>query len=409
MAIFARSFESLMADSLADLSSNTRITRLGPGGLARSLLEAVNRRLSEAYDSFDLNLAYAFVSTSAGKYLDLIGVLLGVTRGTPIAANATADTQVVKFYVDSGTFGDLNSSSSITVPQGSILSTQANSSGILYQTTEQVTLPAGANTGWVSTEAITTGQDSNVGTGSLTYHDVSSYVRYQENLLKCTNVYPIANGSNFESDANYRYRITNTVLAAEAANETALRLAILSTNGVADVVMIQRYRGIGTFGAILKATIPTVSQDLIDNVTANISDVIAYGDIAYIKKPIETGLTMRITVHYDTTLSEDDLTQIESDLTSKITDYVDNLDIGQAFYSNRMISELFSVSQHITNFGSPGTPIDEMYIYVPSSLDDNRVRSTLIGDYQAATDERVIIEPSVSVPITFIRDFLTRK
>ena len=409
MPIFGRSYESLMADSLADLSQNTRITRLGPGGLARSLLEAVNRRLAEAYDTFDLNMAQAFVSTATGQYLDLIGGLLGVVRGGPNAGSASADTQVEKFYVDSGTFGDINGGAPITIPQGTTISTQDNSGGILYRTSEQSTLPAGANIAWISVEAVVSGQDSNVGTGTLVYHNATAYTDYQQNTLKCANVYPVANGTNFEDDSNYRYRITNIVLAAEAANETALRLAILSTNGVADVILIPRYRGIGTFGAILKSVTPTVSQDLIDNVTANVSSILAYGDVPFIRKPIETGVAMSLIVHYDMALSDDDLTQIESDLTTKITDYVDNLDIGQSFYVNRMVSNLFSVSSHITNFGTPGYPIDQMYIYQPSTLNDNRVRSTLIGDYTTATDERVIIEPSISVPITLTRDFLMRK
>jgi hypothetical protein len=409
MGLFARSFESLMADDLDVLSKNTKITRLGPGGIARSLLEAVNRRLAEAYDSFDLNLARAFVSNSTGQYLDLIGVLLGVTRGSSVVASATADTQVIKFYVDSGTFGDINSGSNITIPQNSILSTLATSGGVLYRTTEQATLLANANTGWISAEAIIPGEDSNVGTGSLTFHVVTSYTDYQQNTLKCINIYPIANGSNFESDANFRYRIVNTVLAGEAANQTALRLAILSTSGVADVVMVSRYRGIGTFGAILKAITPTVSQSLIDDVTANVSDIMAYGDIAYIRAPIESGLTMKITVHYDMVLSEDDLTTIEATIISSITDFVNNLDIGQTFLSNRMIGELFSVSDHITNFGETGKPIDEMYIYNTSTLEDNRVRQTLIGDYTPADDERVIIETTVTNPIVLVRDFTRRK
>jgi len=86
MPLFSRSFQELMTDTISDLAQNTNITRLSPGGVARAILEAVNKRLNEAYDVFDLNLARAFVSTAPGQFLDLIGSLLGVSRESSVAA-----------------------------------------------------------------------------------------------------------------------------------------------------------------------------------------------------------------------------------------------------------------------------------------------------------------------------------
>lgn len=406
--LFARTFDQLMGDALSDLSLNTSITRLSAGGLARSLLEAVNRRLAEAYDTFDLNLARGFVSAADGQYLDLIGVLLGVTRGVSGSAATSKEENIIKFYVDTGNFGTINGGNDIPIDQGTQLSSQVNNGGISYRTTEQVICPAGQNIVWASAEAITPGEDSNIGSNTLIYHNFVGYTDYLNSSLKVTNVYPIANGQNFESDANYKYRIVNRVLEAEAANLTAIRLAILSTAGVADVILIPRYRGIGTFGAILKSTSPTVSQTLIDNTIVNVSAIQAFGDIAYIRKPRETGLTMKITVHYASNLSESELSSIETDLQTSITDFVNNLDIGEAFVVNRMVAQLFSVSPQITNLGVAGIPIDEIYINTESKLQDTKVRQKLLGDYYPSSDERVIIEPSVAMPIQLVRDFTTR-
>lgn len=408
MPLFARSFQELMTDSLEDLAQNTDVTRLSAGGIARALLEAMNLRLAEAYEIFDLNLARAFVSSAPGQYLNLIGALLGVTRESAIAANVTEDTQVIKFYVDSGTFGDINSTNPITVPQGTIVSTLTQGSGITYRTTSEVILPAGSNSVWVGAEAVVPGEDSNVGSSSLIYHNFVNYTDYLNSTLLVTNTHSIANGKNFESDANFRYRIINRVLEAEAANDTAIRLAVLSTPGVADAILTRRYRGIGTFGVIIKSVLPTVSQELIDAVTANIYNVQALGEIAYVRAPKETGVTMKITVHYNRRLTDDEYAEIEESLEREIVEYVNGLDIGESLIINRLVSELFVVSDEITNFGEAGEPIDETYVHIESDLGDNKVRQKLLGDYDPGDDERVIIEPSVSIPLTFERAFTRR-
>jgi uncharacterized phage protein gp47/JayE len=408
LPLFAQSFQDLITDSVEDLVSRTNITRLSAGSIARALLESVNIRLSEAYDSFDINLARAFVSTAPGQYLDLIGILLGITRESSVSANVNATTQVVKFYVDSGTFGNINGGNPIPIPQNTTLSTGSSSTGTLYRTTEQITLPTGQSVTWCSVEAIAPGEDSNVGSNSLIYHSFTGYTQYTNETLKVTNIHQIATGKNLESDANFKFRITNRVLEGQAANQTALRLAALSTEGVADVIMIPRYKGIGTYGIIIKSITPTVSQNLIDAVTANVLSVAAYGDVPFVMGPREIGLSMTISVHYDARLPEEELTQIESDLDSSVTSYVNNLDIGDTFNMDRMVSNLFRVSDRITNFGETGKSIDELFVYLPSALDDNKTRETLLGNYIAAEDERVIMEPDVSQPITLNRVYTRR-
>ncbi len=408
MPLFARTYPDLMADSLADLASTTRVTRLTPGGIARALLESSNARMAEGYKIFDLGLARAYVSSAPGQFLELIGMLLDVQRGGSVAASVDEESQIIKFYVDSGTFGTINGGNPITISQNSIISTQANSGGILYRVTNTAVLPAGGSSGWVAAEAIAPGERSNVGTGSLIFHNFTGYVGYLNDTLKVTNIHPVATGRDIEGDTNYRYRLVNKVTEAEAANQTAIRLATLSTAGVADVVLIPRYRGIGTFGVIIKSVTPTVSSSLLDTVTFNVSRVQAFGDISYVRAPKESGLAMKLTGHYSSRLPEDELSSIESSIRDIITSYVNNLDIGEEFLLNKMVSSLFNVSSNLTNLGIAGQPVDELYIYRESKVGDNRVKSTLLGDYLPSSDERVIIEQSLPQPITLERSYTRR-
>jgi uncharacterized phage protein gp47/JayE len=408
MPLFARNYQELMTDSLEDLAGNTSLTKMSPGGIARALLEATNKRLSETYEVFDVGIARAFVSSAPGQFLELLGVLLGVERDASVAAHTDEDTQVIKVYVESGTFGDINGSQDIAFSQGTILSTETGNGGVLYRTTEEVTLGAAQASAWIGAEAIITGTESNVGTNSLIYHNFTNYTDTLNNTLLVNNVHQIANGKDFESDDNYRFRIVNRVFEVEAANRTAIRLAVLSTPGIADAIMIPRYRGIGTLGVILQSTLPTVSQTLINNVEANVEKVQALGDLAYIRGPLETGVTMNVTVHYSDRLPEDELLDIEDGIRDAIIEHVNDLDIGDPLLINRLASEIFSVSEYVANLGEPGKPFDQVYVHTESKLEDNKVRQLLLGDYTPEDDERVIIEPSYTTPIVLSREYIRR-
>jgi uncharacterized phage protein gp47/JayE len=408
MPIFARTFQELMTDSISDLSTNTTITRFAPGAIARSLLEATNQRLSEAYEIFDVNMAQAFVSAATGQWLDYIGILLGVTRIPPQAARVDSDTRVMKFYVQSGTFGDINGGQDIYLPANVMLSTLPFNSGITYRTTVATILPQDSSYAWVSIEANGTGTVSNLGSDSLTNHEFIGYLDYLNGTLRCTNVHSVANGSNMEDDANYKYRIINQTLSSEAANQTAIRLAALSTPGVADVILIPYYRGIGTFGVIIKSITPTVSQSLLDAVAYNIELIKGFGGVSYVRKPKETGISMTLTIHYASHIREDELATIETSIRNYVADHVNNLDIGEDLLINPLGAGLFSLSDQITNIGEAGTFFDEVNIYRDSRLQDNRIRQTLLGDYSPAPDERVIIEPTLATPITLLRDYVRK-
>jgi uncharacterized phage protein gp47/JayE len=408
MALFAKNLQDLMTESISELSQNTNITRLTAGGIARSLLESVNRRIADSYEIFDVGLARAYVSSAPGQFLDLIGLLFGLTRSSSAAANVDEESEIIKFYVDSGTFGDINTNNNINIPQGTLISTEVNNGGISYRTTEDAVLLSTNSEAFVAAEATIPGIDSNIGTNSLIYHNFTSYTDVDNNTLLITNLHPVANGKNFENDENFRYRIVNRVFEAEAANLTAIRLAALTTPGVADVILFPRYKGIGTLGVIIKSILPTVSQNLINSVQTNILLVQALGDIVYVRGPKETGVELSTTIYYSESISENELTTMEETITRSITNYVNNLEIGETFYVNRMVSEIFSIDKRIVNVGTYQKPLEEIYIYKESRLEDNRVRQSLLGDYFPATDERVIMESTIETPITLNRGYIRR-
>ena len=94
---------------------------------------------------------------------------------------------------------------------------------------------------------------------------------------------------------------------------------------------------------------------------------------------------------------------ILNSVTSNVSDYINSLDIDEELIVNEMIERVMSTSDEIKNIGSATKPFDSLYIYKPTKLDDNKIRSTLIGDYDPEEDERVIVETTYAgnTPILF--------
>ncbi len=403
MPLFERNYNDILGQAILDLTTNSRINRISPGAKARAILEATSRNINQAYKTFDINLARAFLSGASGTYLDLIGELLGTPRLGSATSHASSTAQVVKFFVDTGTFYDINNTSSITIPAGTLISTAPNSTGVSYRVTPGAILSSGASQQFVSVEALSPGENSNVGTGTLKFHNFTNYTDVKNNTLKVVNLSGIFNGANVETDVNYKYRISRSALASEAANQTSVLLAALSVPGVANAVLQNRSTGIGTYKVLIKSITPSVSNALLDNVQASIESVSSVGIRPAADRPNETGMAFTVNLIYQNGVSEEDKTSIESQIRTSMSDYVNGLDIGEEYIVNEMIERVLSVSPSIKDIGIPGKPFDTMAIYKETRLRDNKIRQELLGNYVPQTVERIIMEPTLAEPITLIR------
>ncbi len=404
MPLFERSASDILQSAILDLTSNSRVTKITPGSKARAILESVSKNLNSAYKTFDINLTRAFLSGATGQYLDLIGELLNTHRLGTTIASASATAKVVKFYVASGVFGDINGGSSITIPAGTIVSTQENNTGILYRVVTGVTCSFSASEQFISVEALGPGETSNVGQELLSFHNFTGYSNNNDKTLLVKNVSSIFNGSNIEDDINYKFRISRAVLTAEAANQTAVLLTCLSIPGVSNVVLQNRHTGIGTFKVLIKSITPSVSPGLIEDVQSQLSLISALGIYPVADKPKETGMQFVITIKYNDGVSAEEQDAIEDQVRVNVTDYVNNLDIGESFILDRLVSQVISTSSSIKDIGAAsGVPIDQMFIYKETRLRDSKTRNTLLDNYVPRQDERIIIEPSLSEPITIFR------
>ena len=83
--------------------------------------------------------------------------------------------------------------------------------------------------------------------------------------------------NNGEADNDYKLRISEQVLSMAAANETAIRLAILSVPEVQDLVMKKFTMGTGSFSAFIVTSNAIPDPSILEKVRSNVEAVVGYG------------------------------------------------------------------------------------------------------------------------------------
>lgn len=396
--VFEKSFDKLQGEAMNELISSTPVTRVTPGSKARALLQTVNRKLNKAYQEFDINLLQSFLPYAQGRFLEYIGDMLGVPRLGASRASASAESRTVKFSVATGTFGDINAGSDILVPAGTIISSQSGNTGVTYRLPVSVVLNRLLSEQFVPVESVRDGDSQNVGVGTLRFHNVTN-ISSSPALLLVSNVGPISNGITLENDTNYRFRIANQALSAERANETSIRLALLTIPGVSNIVSTKFARGIGTFDVTIQSVIPNTPASVIEACQEAVSRVQAEGIDVKVQAPRLVGLSFDISVTWRDDATSSDRVLIKSRILEALSSYVNNLAIGDEFIINEAIERVMAVDNKIKNIGTAQEAFDSIFIYRTSQLRDTKIKEELIDDYTAELDERIIIEPSVVTPI----------
>jgi uncharacterized phage protein gp47/JayE len=394
MSLFALSESNLFSEILTDIVDNTNLTRASPGSKTRAISKTLSTQLGNAYKKFDVNIAQAFVDGATGKYLEFIGELLNVSRLGAQTAQVGVVDKTVRFYVDTGTFGNINGGNSILLTTGTKITTGSDNSGIVYTIPYNVVLSASASEAFVPAQANSSGSFNNVGKKQLIFHDFINYTDNTNDTLKVTNDAEVVSGQDVEPEANYRYRIVNKILSSEAANQTSIRLAALSVPGVADVVILPYHKGVGSFELLIKSTTPSVSSGLIAAVQEIVDNTKSLGILANVRGPKETGISLTVTLTLHKRLNNAEKSNLIQSVTNNLIDYINSLDIGESFIQNEAIERVMSTSAEIKNMGTATNPFDSKYIYRSSRLSDNKVRNTLIGDFDPAIDERLTVELS---------------
>lgn len=392
----------ILQRAISELGDQSQITRFSPGSMARTILGILSSETERMEDILSANIVLSLVSGATGEFLDFIGDLVGVPRVLPETALSEAEDQIIRIKVPNAlTAGDLNGGASISIPAGRII--RSSDSKYKYSLIGNHTLLPGDTEIYVTARSITKGIAGNVAAFTLTKLDYTNYLTYPELELEVENISAIENGAEEEEDEFYRFRIQNALLAAEAGNLTAVRLAVLSVPGVADIAALEMFRGIATADIIVDTVLGDVSNTTLSIVQSNIERVKSVGMSVISRAPDLIGLEVTFKLKFKNGLSTQVKTAARNAVRAAIADVVASVELGGELPINDLAFAARNAHEGIADIGSPNKPIEEIILWRTSPIAGRMpMRLPANKDIELKLDQRLTLEGSLDNAVKIV-------
>src|SRR5690606_32481995 len=130
------------------------------------------------------------------------------------------------------------------------------------------------------------------------------------------------------------------------ANETAIRFACLSVEGVHDIIIKKYVRGTGTFDVYVITDDPQTPQHILDEVQRKIDETQAIGIDGKAVAPKPKEIDLRIQYTYYANVNEEDKINIRHEAETRLREYFNNLPLGSDIIINRIINLLMDVDRN---------------------------------------------------------------
>ena len=226
MAFQLKDFKSITASMINWIRGNTtKITDFNIGSTARTLVEAPAIEMDQLYQEFFHGIKEA-IPVATYRSFDF-------TKEPATSANG-----LMTFYASGG------QTTAVAIPAGTVVKNP--SSGILYKTSLDASIPVGQTSVTVLTVATTTGYNTN--SLPLTITQLISPV---DGVIGVTNVAPFNNGTDLETEAEQKVRFIQYITTLARGTIAALKygattVKIYDNNGivteeVASVATIEPY------------------------------------------------------------------------------------------------------------------------------------------------------------------------
>lgn len=330
-----------LSEAQVRLLNNTKLTNFSENSVVGNLLRGFVDIVSTENNFNEADIMSKLISSATGSSLDSIGKLFGISRNQPYYAQGYVTIELnsamgysidnLKDIIKTETGEDVTE---IVIPQGTIISNNDRSKQYTV-TTDYTLTDEGVDCYVLCTEI---SEDFNVTGNELS--NIPYPTPKLNAILNYLNIYnkdAIINGTEEESDENYRYRLANFYTANARANETALRLAALSVPGVSDVILEKYKYGIGNTNIIVISQDPITNNGLLAAVEQNVVSVNASSEDITVSAPKYEGITLRCKILFkedlEDTSSKD---QIIESIKRNIITYINSLTIGESLNFNEI-------------------------------------------------------------------------
>lgn len=383
--LYKKSSAEITQAAIRNLIANTDLRFFGAGSISKSIVESIARELELVYESVDINLSQARLSTASGAFLDIIASQFGERRLGGSSGTILAEDQVVRFYVTEGRLVDFLGQTSTTaglIPQGTTVSNRNNT--IIFVVPEDVAFPANATTVWVPVTPSNPGAGSanNVSAGVLVRHSLNN------SRIYCENTTAIIVGTDPETDDELRLRLSRKMNARVNGSRTAILEAAFSFPGVSDIRIHPYKFGAGSFEILIVPTGSRVTPNILANIKAAVDSVVPYGIKVGVRGPDIVPISLVIQID----LQPGILTQVKTvaidDVTASLRRYLGEIPMGGELIINRIRSIILDSNSAIRDLN-----ILELII---------NCRPQVIANYKLREDEVFDLDRKVEQPLLII-------
>jgi len=377
--IFGKTRIQIEQETIEQLASDSQVTNLNRGSTARSLVDAIGDQLNDVYQAIEANYSQSFLDLAAGQFLNLIGSTFGLTRRDSVAAHVSAQDEAIKFFTqDKSPLASHIPSKAI--PVNTLV--QTSNGDVVFFVSEDAPINDVQSEVFVSATAQDAGTVSRVGRAKLIKHDLGI------STVSVTNTQDIGSGTDIESDAEFRLRISTATLLGQSGNVAALRSAALRTPGVSNVRIKEFPSGVGTVQVFLIPSGTIVPRDSFNSAEQLVSRARSAGIRVEVRQPnyVPVQLTVRLTFNKNT--SDADQLRIKRAVPASIADYLDDIQLGGTLVLNQLRRSILSTSESIQDI--------QIVCYII------RNRPQLLKNFSLFEDELFIPDPSMSTPFRII-------
>ena len=394
----------------------TNISRTADGSVAKSVLDAVFSELEAIENRSEEVRSDLNPLTANGPYLELWSEFLGIERRLALRAFALDSDRIVKMFVDTGTFGDLNNGADLVIDRNSISFT-GNAKMITdigfeeysveYELIENtIILPASESELYISVVASQYGTEHNIGKNQLVGHSFSNYPAYPNTILQVTNTAPILNGVDEEDDDSIRYRISRASYTRTNSTIQKLNNVVNLIPGIRDVVIIEGYSGYGTLDLFIDANTFTIPDSLIEDAMRKVIEINYEGLEVFMNKSPRIGISIELSVKFKNNILEDDKNNILIAIESEILNSLIDLNVGEGINFASLYDNLNGSYIEIQQLGIKNEGFDSIIIYRPGL--GNRRSATVLEnttiEFTPNNIERILPEDSLARPV-LVKEF----
>ena len=384
----------LLRQFRSELESKTNMTNFDRDSKIRAIMDVLVDELVTEREELTQVFYSSQLSNAGGADLNKIGEGMGVPRRSSRHANSHSSERNITFYVESGTFGDINGAAHIVLPVGTIVRGDPNqnelNASVTYTLSSSLILTNTSAVGYATARATIVGSGSNVGKSVLRLHNFTNYVDSSAAGLKVINFFPILNGRSDESDSSYKFRLTQHYNRLLTNNNARMLLTSLEIPGVQNVHTISGYHGIGTAGVMVLGAENQINARMVAGVQEELLRYQIPGSALTAISPTEVFFDFEIEATLGRSLNTAQRSELTNSINRSMLRYFRGLTINSTVDLPAMIRKVHKESAGTLSLVTPNTDGLLKRVYVrkglPGTSADERER-LITNTFTLASDE----------------------